>query len=355
MTPTSTSSEAIGSATTGLGPDFPAEDSSWRAASKRLAMRTAGALGLALHRAFGSRARGRAGILMYHRVMPPPHFAGDPSGMSSPPDNVPPDRFRAQLAGLLRRGFNVRPLRELLACNARGEPLPPRTVAVTFDDGYQSVYRYAWPLLRELQLPATVFLATAHVGAAAPFPFDPWGMAYAADAPPAAYRPLTVDQCREMAATKLADFGAHTDTHRDFRGRPEEFREDLHKSINFVRAVLGIEDVMFAFPYGSRRRGFADAALVAAAKRTGVICGLTTECALIEAASDPFQWGRFNVFPWDSDATLAAKLSGWYLYPRGGRRRPRHAGPVERLSLCAPSDFPPVRIPDQTLNTVSHR
>ena len=331
-----------------------------RAGLKRLAMRTAGIAALALNRAFGSRARNRAGIVTYHRVMPPV------AGLSEPPDNVRPDRFRAQLVGLLRRGFNVRPLRELLDCNARGESVPPRTIAITFDDGFQSVYHYAWPVLRELRLAATVFLATAHVGAAAPFPFDPWGVANAADAPPVAYCPLTLDQCREMAATGLVDFGAHTHTHRDFRGRAEQFREDLQASVDFVQAAFGYENVMFAFPYGSRRRGFADAGLAAAAKQTGVICGLTTECSLIESASDPFQWGRFNVFPWDSDTTLAAKLNGWYVQrpgwhvPEPGHPRGASKGvgvPQIRPSLEAHS-VPPCRCagaPNQGLNTVSHR
>jgi peptidoglycan/xylan/chitin deacetylase (PgdA/CDA1 family) len=277
------------------------------------------------------------------------------AGMSGPPDNVRPDRFRTQLAGLLRRGFTVRPLRELLACNARGEPLPPRTIAITFDDGYQSFFHYAWPVLRDLDLPATAFLATAHVGAAAPFPFDPWGVAHAPCAPPVAYCPLTLGQCCEMAAEGLIDFGAHTHTHRDFRGCPAQFGEDLQTSVNFMRAALGVEDVMFAFPYGSRRRGFADAALVAAAKQTGVICGLTTEGALIEAASDSFQWGRFNVFPWDTDLTLTAKLGGWYVIPRRLLRRPRQVSGAERSLLRAASNFPRVGVPHKNMNTVSHR
>ncbi len=285
---------------------FPLQESPLRAAAKRLAMRTAGRVAVLLNRLFGSRARGRTGILMYHKVMP------SILGVPSAPDNVTPDRFRNQLTGLLKRGFRIRPLRELLQCDAQGKAVPQRTIALTFDDGYQSVYNHAWPVLRELQIPATVFLATAHLGAAAPFPFDPWGMAHATELPLAAFRPLALDECRRLADGGLIEFGAHTHTHCDFRGRPEQFREDLRTSVNFVREAFVANDVMFAFPYGSRRRGFVDERLVACAKQTGVICGLTTECELIESGSDPFQWGRFNAFPWDSAATLAAKLNGWY-------------------------------------------
>jgi peptidoglycan/xylan/chitin deacetylase (PgdA/CDA1 family) len=295
--------------------DFPAESPAWRGALKGLGMRTAGQIAIGLGRMFGSRSRGRAGILTYHRVMPPP------VGMAEPPDNVTPDRFRAHVAGLLQRGFNIRSLRELLSFHAQGKSLPPQTAALTFDDGYESVLNHAWPVLREFQVPATVFLATAYLGSAQPFPFDPWGMAHATvDAAAAAYRPLTLDQCHEMAAGGLMDFGAHTHTHRDLRNRPEQFREDVRTSAEFIRAEFDEREVMFAFPYGSPWRGFAGAALVAAAKQAGVVCGLTTECDLLEPGSDPFQWGRFNAFPWDTDATLAAKLGGWYTWAAHGKR-----------------------------------
>jgi len=40
--------------------------------------------------------------------------------------------------------------------------------------------------------------------------------------------------------------------------------------------------------------------------------GLTMEPTLVEPSTDLFQLGRFNVFPWDTSATIAAKLAGWY-------------------------------------------
>jgi hypothetical protein len=49
-----------------------------------------------------------------------------------------------------------------------------------------------------------------------------------------------------------------------------------------------------------------------AAKQTGVTCGLTTEAINLQTDADPFLWGRFNVFSWDTPSTVAAKLGGWY-------------------------------------------
>jgi peptidoglycan/xylan/chitin deacetylase (PgdA/CDA1 family) len=58
----------------------------------------------------------------------------------------------------LRRYTNVMDLREALAALASGRPLPPRAVAITFDDGYRDQLELAVPMLERLGLPATFFL-----------------------------------------------------------------------------------------------------------------------------------------------------------------------------------------------------
>jgi len=74
---------------------------------------------------------------------------------------APPDAgrrgFARQLA-LLRRFANVVPLRTALQALAEGRPLPPRAVALSFDDGYRDSLQVAAPLLERLGLPATFFL-----------------------------------------------------------------------------------------------------------------------------------------------------------------------------------------------------
>ncbi len=294
--------------------DFAPGQAAFSSSAKDMAMKAAGWIGVGLQWLFGPRARGRTGILTYHRVSPMI------PGVPPPTQNVTPDRFRGHMAGLLDRGFTIWPLGKMLGYHVLGRPMPPRTIALTFDDGFQSVHAEALAVLREFHVPATVFLATAYLGSRKPFPFDTWGLNYCEALPPAAFRPLTVEQCRELVDSGLIDLGAHTHTHRDLRGRPECFREDLQTSVDFLRTTFGLSNVMFAFPYGGVHLGFADPDLVAAAKLTGVNCGLTTECALIEEGSDPFQWGRFHVFPWDTVATLDAKLDGWYTWAARGKR-----------------------------------
>ncbi|MCA9245772.1 MAG: polysaccharide deacetylase family protein [Planctomycetales bacterium] len=277
-----------------------------RACVEDVGMRTAGQLGVGLNRLLGSRAGRALGIVTYHRVSPVV------DGLSKPLHNVTPEVFREQIVGLLRRGFTAWPLRRAIRFSNEGRFLPPRTFVVTFDDGYESVYLHAWPVLRELRVPATIFLNTAFVDSDLPFPCDAWGMRYEGFAPPSTYRPLRDDQCQEMLDTQLIEIGAHTHTHQDFRRRPAEFRDDLRENLRELKNRYGIEKPTFAFPYGTPHAGFTGPELVAVARKMELQCALSTESVLVIPGTDPFRWGRFNAFPWDTGATLSAKLSGWY-------------------------------------------
>src|SRR5260221_14728676 len=75
---------------------------------KRLLRRVAGGVGSELSQVLGSRAGDGVGILAYHRITP--QTAGQPV----PTWNATPRRFRAQLVGLLRRGYRAWPLRRVL-------------------------------------------------------------------------------------------------------------------------------------------------------------------------------------------------------------------------------------------------
>jgi peptidoglycan/xylan/chitin deacetylase (PgdA/CDA1 family) len=101
-------------------------------------------------------------ILMYHRVLPP-HMV-DPSlqrGMY-----VEPETFRMQMS-YLKRKFKVVPLSALRHVETlqddSGGRLPPVCV-VTFDDGWFDFFQYAYPVLADLRIPATVFLPTRYIG-----------------------------------------------------------------------------------------------------------------------------------------------------------------------------------------------
>jgi peptidoglycan/xylan/chitin deacetylase (PgdA/CDA1 family) len=248
-----------------------------------------------------TQANGGAGILMYHRI------TTQLRGMSVPTWNVTPNKFEEQLSGLVASGFRAIALRDLLEAVQHDESIPHRKFIVTFDDGYENVYLEAWPILKKLQIPATIFLATSYLDSDAPFPFDDWQEAGTTHATKSAWRPLTTEQCLAMSKSGLIELGAHTHTHADFHGHPVAFEEDLRACLAVLQDRFGVVEPTFAFPFGK-----SSAELLDTAKRLGVLCALTAKPQVVRNGSDHFSWGRFEATQTDTAITLAACLDGRY-------------------------------------------
>ena len=108
----------------------------------------------AVSAAYPGGARARMAILIFHRVLPQP----DPLL----PDVPDVSRFRWQMQ-LLADYFRPLPLAEAAQRLAGGD-LPPRSICVTFDDGYRDNLDCAAPVLEETGVPATVFVAPGFLG-----------------------------------------------------------------------------------------------------------------------------------------------------------------------------------------------
>jgi peptidoglycan/xylan/chitin deacetylase (PgdA/CDA1 family) len=106
-------------------------------------------------RAFESSAWRNSGvaILCYHGISQADEHEWDPSLYMSPED------FEHRLEILKKRRYVVLPLSEAID-RVYARDLPPRSVAITFDDGAYDFYSRGWPLLRAYGFPATVYLTT---------------------------------------------------------------------------------------------------------------------------------------------------------------------------------------------------
>jgi peptidoglycan/xylan/chitin deacetylase (PgdA/CDA1 family) len=189
-------------------------------------------------------------VLCYHRL------ATTASKMA-----VLPEQFEAQLDWLASQRYRVIRLPELAEFLAGRKQLPQRSVVITFDDGYESVFRYALPLLRKHGFPATLFMYTDFIGAR--------------DA-------LGWPQLEALARSGLVDIQAHSKTHRNLAlPRAGETEADYLKSVDLelrqARTVLerqlgaaGVQVRYFAYPYGA-----ANDAVVKAIERGQYLLGLT--------------------------------------------------------------------------------
>jgi peptidoglycan/xylan/chitin deacetylase (PgdA/CDA1 family) len=96
-------------------------------------------------------------VLTYHRVgRPEEHPFLDPRQISATPDV-----FEQQMHFLVGN-YNVVHIEQIADAVVSGTRLPPKAVAITFDDAYCDVQQYAWPILKKYRLPATIFVPTAY-------------------------------------------------------------------------------------------------------------------------------------------------------------------------------------------------
>ncbi len=171
-------------------------------------------------------------ILLFHRVT----------------DEIPADgitigtRFFRDLCGLLRARYHVVPLAELCQRLRAGGPLPPRTVALTFDDCYRDNLAAAH-VLAEHGLPACFFIPTRYVGTNHVFEWD--------KSLPRLTN-LDWDDVRKLAQLGH-EIGSHTVTHADLGViDPAEARRELIDSRHTLQEQLQRPVRWFAYPYGAR-------------------------------------------------------------------------------------------------------
>lgn len=106
------------------------------------------------------KLKDKAVVLMYHRVLD----EQEQEETYSHPGIITDKGVFAKQMAFLKKQFNVLSEDEFLACVSEGEPFKEKSCFITFDDGWVDNYTNAYPILLQLKLPATIFLATSYVG-----------------------------------------------------------------------------------------------------------------------------------------------------------------------------------------------
>jgi peptidoglycan/xylan/chitin deacetylase (PgdA/CDA1 family) len=179
-------------------------------------------------------------ILCYHNFSPTV-----PGSM-----NMTPQQFETQLIWLNTHGFTVIPLKEAVEfLQGKRASLPPKSIVITVDDGWQSVYTYLYPIVKKYQIPVTLFIfsQTISVGKNA----------------------LTWDELKELQNTGLFDIQGHTDSHPNFKVAKKSFStekynkfvtRELEYSKKILEKKLGHPIIFLAWPFGIYNSDLEDAA-----------------------------------------------------------------------------------------------
>ena len=135
--------------------------------------------------------------------------------------------------------FHVIPLRTIIKCIRKNQLFPSRAVAITFDDGFKSVYDVAYPILKEFGFHATVFLVSGYCGRNNRWNGQPHRVP--------TLELLSWEEIGEMANTGI-DFGAHTMSHPDLSTiRFEQAIEEIVNSKSTIQKYLGTDVSFFAY------------------------------------------------------------------------------------------------------------
>ena len=175
-------------------------------------------------------------ILMYHQVGP---FKGIKTHRATYVNN---HRFRRQMAFLHHFGYRVVPLSFLLQGEgAVGDVSKSKTVALTFDDGYQNFIEYALPVLQHYNFPAIVYVLTKMLGQPAQ---------WLADSGHETPRLMSADELR-FIKNHGVEVGLHGATHQRLSHCDEkQLREEISLSKDELEALLQEPVEHFCYPYG---------------------------------------------------------------------------------------------------------
>lgn len=157
-------------------------------------------------------------------------------------DWISADLFSQHMEYIVKSGFTPVSADQL----SKKESLPKKPVLITFDDGYEGVYEYAFPILKKLKIPATIFLITSCLTNDGSKSKNYWST----DEHPETTH-LTAAMIQEMKESGLITFGCHSHHHKIFRDiEVSEQKEEIEVSVKELKLKHGIDAKYFAYPGG---------------------------------------------------------------------------------------------------------
>ena len=223
--------------------------------------------------------------------------------------------LRAQLAGLLEAGYRCMDMQEALDLAAAGGAMPHAAFVLTFDDGYRSVYENFFPILRDLNLSATLFLTVNFLGGEVRPPWKSQDKALLREYGENSrhFQPLEWFQVREMVASGKFRIGSHTLSH-ELLGFLDDRR--LRREVRDSKAALedrfGVPVSCFSYPFGVRSYGAYTERTEAEVHAAGYRCSVTAEVGRARAGMEPRLLPRISLVNADTAADACAKAAGAY-------------------------------------------
>lgn len=162
-------------------------------------------------------------ILMYHSV--------DTVTESRNKLKITVQTFRKQMQFLKAHKYNILPLNKLVLLIKEKKIIPKNTVVITFDDGMENNFIFAYPVIKEFKIPVTIFLIVDEIGK---------------------FERLTLTQIKEMQDSGLVNFGSHSLGPEPLVNikSDEEIKRQIFDSRKILEDKLGVKVNLFSYPEG---------------------------------------------------------------------------------------------------------
>jgi len=178
--------------------------------------------------------------------------------------------FEAQMKWLIDDGYHFIKIDDIINARNHNRPLPSKAVLITFDDGYQSVYANAFPIIKKYHIPTVIALVGSWLQSTDKVDFD----GHLIDRS----KFLSQNEIQEMVASGLVEIGSHSyNLHRGVLGNPQgnlepsaithqwlpekkiyedeknyqkRIYEDLKTNNEFLKKYSGQKPRVMVWPYG---------------------------------------------------------------------------------------------------------
>lgn len=212
-------------------------------------------------------------------------------------------RFAAQMAWLHAFGYNVIDMDTCIKAVSGKIPMPARAVTLTFDDGFEDFYTYAFPVLSRCGFPATVYILSDLIGKNAS-----WFAKEQRECPPI----LKLTQIKKLMQNSIT-IGSHGKRHEKLAQiSGDDLVNETLGSKHALQDMLGCEIKHFCYPYGSYNKDTLNAV-----KEAGYLSATTCSRGSARLDDDLLQLPRKAISFGDS-------LAGfwWKLHIKNKRKQP---------------------------------
>jgi len=218
-----------------------------------------------------STLKSRFKILAYHSVGNASHDTYE----------VSTDNFEKQMRFLVKNDYSVIPLEDAYR-NMLNQKIHERTIVITFDDGIAKLKKFAFPILKDLNFPATIFLPVKYIGGIDIFSYEK----------PKADRVLLNWTSIEKSIDDGISYGSHTMSHPNLVILDKHTLDyELNESRMILKERLGLRFHALAYPFG-----MFDNRVKTAARQSGYDCALCFGNVISNTKdTDPFEMKREGI------------------------------------------------------------